>query len=367
MHKQVSCARRPQPVLAKLQLTRRMFAGGACLALAWTTIAGPTSALAQPVLDPPPAASPDSQSQENRNEIQPTTTRQVAQRNVADEPLQRMADDLNHRLPRTWHAFTAEQMGWDAARRDIVIVPGMYYSFEERPHVVLVFSNESQRPAMPWERPDGKYEYLGRHAQGHAHLFVSDRLPDGSTLKSNLLQWPEAIPFCKAYIQGNQALLQALQALAENRYLADDGWGKQKNQLRARWLLYSSELVVGKKLLVGLDLVNFGSEPQTVPIPQAHPWRSWQVLGPDGQPVAFRPGPPITWNPTYELQPRSSLTLFAGADLAQLFDLSRPGRYTLRFTGEPVRNAGADLQFDVPESQALPTPIDFEFELKAGD
>ena len=276
------------------------------------------------------------------------------------EALKVMVADLMKLLPNDWHPqFVSD--------RTIEMMPGMYTDSEHRPHVVLVFTDDKTRPTMKWEREDEQYEYLGETPHGHAHLFVSMKIT-GAAANAELMKlfdWPEATEFVRASVKGDRAKLASLKEIADNRNWSQNGWGAIKNGMRSHWVPYSTEFIVGKPITVGLELYNFDPEPRTFSVRQAHPWRSWEVIGPDGQLVGFRPGKPITTNESFTLQTTSSMMLFGGTDLAQLFDLARPGRYTLQFNGQAVRDVPDELKLEIPANRSLPAAKDWTFQINA--
>ena len=273
------------------------------------------------------------------------------------EALMTMVGNLSKLLPKHWHPKLVGE-------RTIEMMPGMYAPSEHRPHVVLVFTDNKTRPAMKWERKDEQYEYLGETPQGYGHLFVSMKIISDAANPEvmALFDWPEATEFVKAFLKQDRAKLAALREIVDNRDWSRDGWGPIKNGLRSRWVLYSNE-GLGKPITVGLEFYNFDPSPRTFSIRQAHPWRSWEVLGPDGTPVPFRPGKPITSDESYTLKASSSLMLFGGTDISSLFDLAKPGRYTLRFNGQAVRDVPDELKLDIPEDRSLPVAKDFVIQI----
>lgn len=281
--------------------------------------------------------------------------------NPPTEAFQKWVSGLSENLPQHWR-FPRIEDG-----RTVVMTPGMYLGDEQRPHVVLAFTDDKTRPKVRWEREDEQYEYLGSSPRGHAHLFVSMRIAGDPKQTSliKLFDWPEAAEFCKAFVKEDRAKVEALKDQADDRYYAAHHWGPITNGLRTRWVVHTREPVVGQRLSVGLEVTNFSSEPRTFRMKQVHPWRSWQLLGPDGQPVAFRKGEPITSDDTYTLTPQNSFIAFSGTDLSQLFDTAKPGRYSLTFTGKSVRDVADDLKADIPPDQALGPAKDFVVELAA--
>lgn len=128
------------------------------------------------------------------------------------EAMAKLAAELSESLPTHWRAHIFDE-------KTIAIMPGIYVRFEDRPHVVLVFTDSENRPVMKMEREDGQYEYLGKTANGHAHLFVSMKITGneaGAAQMMELFKWLEATEFMKAFIQGDGEKLRTLKKDAAN-------------------------------------------------------------------------------------------------------------------------------------------------------
>lgn len=286
-----------------------------------------------------------------------TVERNTAANSTKDDVAAVQAVELQLRrfIPSLWHSRVEQG-------HTIHIKPGSYLPPDDDPHVILAFTTSKDRPKVQGERPDETYEYLDQTPNGHAHLFISMRLDGDSARHTKIMEmfdWPQAQELCRAFIKGDTKKLTDLKNQSDDGYWARDGWGPVQNGLRSRWVRHSQNYLAGNPVSVEVEIKNFGTQTITYDRRQGHPWVSWQVLDANGKPVPFRRGAEITSDVHYTLKPNNSDRLFAGADLAKLFELPGPGKYTLRFTGKSVRDTSdvgalSNISIDPP----LPPAID---------
>ena len=342
-------------------------------ALSWVAVAQSQPVARETASESPSVASSESPPSESaaRNSVDAQLdpehrnspgTKPVAFREF--ESLATLGNELVSHLPRNWQLMKDRQIEKDS----IAAIPGTYLDTQDVPYVLLKFTEDSARPAHFWNRTDEEYRYLGKMSLGHVHLFVSMKITGAHaplTPLMELVNWPEARELIPAFLAGDKSTMQRLEDQAEDRYWARSGWGPIQDGLRVMWVVYSREPVAGQPVHVGLELRNFGATPQSYTRWLAHPWRAWQVIGPDGKPVAFRKGSEISSDRVKTLAPNETDRLFAGVNIAELFDLSRPGRYTLRFTGKSVREFPDTSDLNGKDSRPLPAALDLTINLQA--
>ncbi len=109
-----------------------------------------------------------------------------------------------------------------------------------------------------------------------------------------------------------------------------------KPALRTRLSLVTEEPVVGKQILLQLELVNEGGEAVVYDDQQADINNSLRVTGPEGKAVPYIHGGAQTGGALRLLESGTSVVLFDKLDLASQYLVARPGRYEVRFSGRGI-------------------------------
>ena len=270
-----------------------------------------------------------------------------------------MVEQLSKLLPQHWrHPHVVNE-------RTIEITPGMYLPFEERPHVIIAFTDDKARPTVRYERQDEQYEYVGETRYGHAHVFVSMKtVGTDFGWMDDYFAWPEAAEFCKAFLKRDAHQIEMLKTKADDREWKHNGYGPIRNGMRLKWTPSFKMAEPGKPLVIGLAVTNFGDTDAKYGSHLAEPARTWQLSGPDGKLVPLRLPVSKLEQPDSVpavLEKGHSRSLYAETDLIKLFDITQPGRYVLSFNGKTVRNESGSESEGSSKDTFLPSSLDFVF------
>lgn len=134
--------------------------------------------------------------------------------------------------------------------------------------------------------------------------------------------------------------------------------------VRTRLVLLDPAPAVGTPLRIRLDLINDGDTSVLYDAQQCDSNGSIGILGPDGRPVPFVDGPRSTFGSFTELAPRSSVTLIDKRDLTRQYLISKPGRYTIRFSGY-IQVVDAGRHAELEKHVAASKDLDYFKELEA--
>jgi len=128
------------------------------------------------------------------------------------------------------------------------------------------------------------------------------------------------------------------------------------NGLRTRLTLLTDKPAVGLPLTVKLELQNTGTVERTYASQRANPEQTLEVIGPDSQPVEFINGPNQIQVGSAKIKPGETVTLFAEVDVASMFLLAQPGKYSMTLRGpdefDPGENGPARIH-PIPTSNTI--------------